>query len=648
MIKFSEGTVICNDRVIIENIELSTKINGKNYNVETKNTEISDDAMKMFFECQETGTKAELVLKKQGDSFTMHFMGKIIQKEVYLPIETVDEEEAYTLEMTLKTTDGIFARYMQDTCWTYASFNPYKIPKNTQSLLIKNEDINIAMIPICTKSFKTQLRSDNCNKIKIYMGTESGGYTDIDGYIMSVAANSNPFRCVEKATENCRISEWFNTPSKKEKDTPILMQGLGWCTWDACYFDVTHSKIIEKMEEFKNKGININWVLIDDGWFEFGENRLKSIYADKDKFPGGLSETVHTLKEKYGVKYVGVWHCFNGYWYGIDKNSSAYEDNKEFLTETKAGVIVPDFNDKSKAFAFFDKWHSYLKNEGIDFLKVDCQGVLARFSKYNTANPEAIRNIQEALEESIKKHFDGNVINCMAMGMEHTQSRKYSNLIRNSDDFWPKRPHTFKKHIIQNIYNSVIMNSLYFLDFDMWWTDNEFAVPSAVLRAISGGPIYISDEIGATNANILKPLINEDGSLISCDEAAMPVPSRLYSDNINNNMIVKIMNNCGENSVLALFNAEIEDRKLSADVTYDDIKLKNADEYVVYSYFEKKFYRMTKATRLHFELDKNSAEILNFYPVKDNYIMLGNVNKYISGGCDLKKVSVNELCIDNK
>ncbi len=31
------------------------------------------------------------------------------------------------------------------------------------------------------------------------------------------------------------------------------MQGLGWCTWDACYFDVTHSKIIEKMEEFKIK-----------------------------------------------------------------------------------------------------------------------------------------------------------------------------------------------------------------------------------------------------------------------------------------------------------------------------------------------------------------------------------------------------------
>ncbi len=112
MIKFSEGTVIYNDRAIIENIELSTKINGKNYNVETKNTEISDDTMKIFFECQETGTKAELVLKKQGDSFTMHFMGKIIQKEVYWPIETVDEEEAYTLEMTVKT-QTVFS---QDIC----------------------------------------------------------------------------------------------------------------------------------------------------------------------------------------------------------------------------------------------------------------------------------------------------------------------------------------------------------------------------------------------------------------------------------------------------------------------------------------------------------------------------------------------------
>ena len=574
------------------------------------------------------------------------FSGKIVQKEVYLPIKTVDEECGYVLSLTTKTTDGVFARYMQDTCWSYASFNPYEIPQKTQSLLIKNENIHIACVPMCTEKFKTQIMSEKCNEIKIYMGAGEGGYTDNEGYILSVAICENPFKSVSKAIKGCQSLDRFETPLKKDKDVPMLLEGLGWCTWDACYFDVTHDKIISKVEELKQKNIKLNWVLIDDGWFEFEEKRLQSIYADKKKFPQGLSKTVQKLKEEYGVKYVGVWHCFNGYWYGIDENSSVYTENKEFLIKTKAGVIIPDFTDKEKAFGFFDKWHTYLKDEGIDFLKVDSQGILTRFSKYNIANPEAVRNIQEALEESIKKHFDGNVINCMAMGMEHTQSREYSNLLRSSDDFWPTRPHTFKKHIIQNIYNSVFLDDLYFLDYDMWWTNNDFAIPSAVLRAICGGPIYVSDEIGATNPEVVYPLLHSDGTVILCDESAKPVEQMLYYDYTNNNSIIKIMNNVGDASVLAMFNAETEDRNLSVTVTYDDIKVKNADEYIAYAYFKKKFYRVTKDTCLKFDLKKTGVEILNFYPIRDNCIMLGDTTKYISAACDTISTKVTDIQLD--
>ena len=106
------------------------------------------------------------------------------------------------------------------------------------------------------------------------------------------------------------------------------------------------------------------------------------------------------------------------------------------------------------------------------------------------------------------------------------------------------------------------------------------------------------------------------------------------------------MNNVGDASVLAMFNAETEDRNLSVTVTYDDIKVKNADEYIAYAYFKKKFYRVTKDTCLKFDLKKTGVEILNFYPIRDNCIMLGDTTKYISAACDTISTKVTDIQLD--
>ena len=42
-------------------------------------------------------------------------------------------------------------------------------------------------------------------------------------------------------------------------------------------------------------------------------------------------------------------------------------------------------------------------------------------------------------------------------------------------------------------------------------------------------------------------------------------------------------------------------------------------------------------------IENSQVEIINFYPIKDNAIMLGDTTKYISAGCDNKKVSVDDL-----
>lgn len=105
------------------------------------------------------------------------------------------------------------------------------------------------------------------------------------------------------------------------------------------------------MEEFRRKNIPVSWVLLDDGWSDVDRKNgtLRSFGADPSRFPKGLSHTVRLLKDEFGVKYVGVWQAFQGYWNGVDPNDEVARRMKESLTRITARrpgrVIRPESGD---------------------------------------------------------------------------------------------------------------------------------------------------------------------------------------------------------------------------------------------------------------------------------------------------------------
>lgn len=48
------------------------------------------------------------------------------------------------------------------------------------------------------------------------------------------------------------------------------------------------------------------------------------------------------------------------------------------------------------------------------------------------------------------------------------------------------------------------------------------AEKNSILRAISGGPIYVSNQIGRSRRDLLMPLVLEDGHILRCDRPGMP------------------------------------------------------------------------------------------------------------------------------
>lgn len=104
------------------------------------------------------------------------------------------------------------------------------------------------------------------------------------------------------------------------------------------------------------------------------------------------------------------------------------------------------------------------------------------------------------MEASADLNFAGNLINCMGMSPEDIWNRQSASLSRSSDDFAPRVPGSFAEHALQNAYNSVYQGCFYWCDWDMVWSCHEDVKQNMMIRVLSGGPIYLSDGVGNTDA----------------------------------------------------------------------------------------------------------------------------------------------------
>ena len=506
------------------------------------------------------------------------------------------------------------------------------------SLSYKIGNDHVHILPLVNDNTRAHIETEG-----FVVDTCIANKTSINSPVFLIASAENPFKAIRTNLSAGIALKEIVTPLIEEKEVPDTFDGFGWCTWNAFYSKVSAEGIYKKLDEFKEKGIKIKWLLIDDGWQQFDETKkLLSIKEDGKKFPEGLKAFTKKVKEDYGVKYIGVWHSFEGYWGGIHKDGELYQNNKDIFFEAPTGVIVPGPTEEN-AFKFWDMQHGYLKEQGIDFVKVDNQA--AASTKYDNilSGSTAARRLHAAVEKSVFKHFGGSIINCMGSKMENILSRPMSAITRNSDDFYPNRTHGFIDHIKQNVYVAPVHAPLYKCDYDMFWTHHHTATVSAVLRAISGGPVYISDEVEKTDAEVLKPLVTPDGDVWKFDSAAMVTQDLFYTDCSKAETPLKVWNKSGENFVLAAFGITI-DKTVKGYFKLSYIP-DTSDKYLVHDFFGDKYFVLDRDGYMTLEADYNGCSLYTLYKIaEDNTVKIGDKTYYAEGADpNPKTVNINEL-----
>ena len=63
------------------------------------------------------------------------------------------------------------------------------------------------------------------------------------------------------------------------------------------------------IESLHNIGIQVGYIILDDGWQKININRqMQGFEANLSKFPGGLKGLIDQVKKKYPyIEHFGVW-----------------------------------------------------------------------------------------------------------------------------------------------------------------------------------------------------------------------------------------------------------------------------------------------------------------------------------------------------
>jgi raffinose synthase len=522
------------------------------------------------------------------------------------------------------------------------------VPPETQSFVAKLSDGRFLLaVPLVGELTRFSLRGRSDGTLALVGETGDAFTPSGGGLALYVAVGSDPFALARAGAES--VAKRLGTGKlRREKPVPAAFHDFGWCTWDAFYQEVSEANVLRGLESLRAAGTPPRFLILDDGWQQTvrratGEKRLTGFGAN-DKFPGGLARLVEHTKRDYGLRTFIVWHSMVGYWGGVDGSRLPGYGVIDQTRQFGDGVLFhePSFNHEwwgnlvgfvpvENAARFFDDYHAALAREGVDGVKVDSQAVLEGLSTGQGGRVAVTRAYREALETSVRKHFAGCLINCMSNAQETFYGSPDSTLLRTSMDFLPSKPESHGRHLYDNAQVGLWFGEFMQPDWDMFQSGHTFGAYHAAARAVSGGPVYVSDKPETHDAEVIRRLVCSDGTVLCCDEPGRPTLDVLFCDPTREDVLLKIWNRVGAAGVVGVFNARAGANgevgpMLSGDTGPSDVIGLAGDAFAGFCHTSQTLERLAPGERKPIALGQRGYEIVTFVPIQRDFAAIGLAN----------------------
>ncbi|CAA6691837.1 MULTISPECIES: Sip1-related alpha-galactosidase [unclassified Lentimonas] len=509
----------------------------------------------------------------------------------------------------------------------------------------------LSLLPMTSEIVNGQFFLDNG---KLLIKSRSLGTEAIVGDIPLLiwAYGSSPYAATEAVWAQVFESGYVAARPRAEKAFPEEPYGyLGWCSWEFYKTKISEKILTDAVHTIENCGAPIRWFMVDNGYLNQKKSMLIDFIPDVKKFPNGW-EAITSLKRPDKIKWMGVWRNMAGFMQGISPQHQM-TDIKDQLMVRGRRALPKDTPEGAQAF--YEKMVLDSKDAGFDFTKVDFQSRLPDFYKGTANAVRATRNNNEALEAATKK-YDIPLLNCIAQPNINSLQTKYSALTRSSPDYNQADKDKNKCNTYQSFANHLWMTQTVWGDLDMFHSHDERDVhPMAIARAISGGPVYISDEPSKIVAEVLIPFAYEDGKLLRTAAPATLLPESFFIHPFRDDNVFRVLSPMEDGvAAIALFNFTESGKTLKSGFTAKDYSyagelLSNGAAWttpteglLVYDREAKSVVELGQGFST--EVSNFDAKLFLLYPKTKGWVVIGRSDKYLpAAAVEVTSVSDSQI-----
>ncbi|OZJ02962.1 hypothetical protein BZG36_04518 [Bifiguratus adelaidae] len=528
----------------------------------------------------------------------------------------------------------------------------------------------VILIPITTSGINTYLRSDFDGCLYFHVKPDYDRPEGGARFILALIENDVDPQQVIGQMMRYIVTHVLQAQMPLENDAPssVFMHRLGYCTWNAFMFDISEANLLKTVESLKKHEVPVGYLIIDDGWLTLKNGRLAAFEADPEKFPNGLAHAISLARKTLpSIQKVGIWHTLWGYWSGtsLDSDMAKYDP----IDISNTGLIPAHGVEQ-----FYEDFYAFLHDAGVELVKVDNQAALDKidWGVYEEMQGKPTSPLwilyQSALAKATNKHFDNHIVYCMALTPRYffdvfshmdRDPHQPKAMLRNTDDFFPNIPQSHAWHIYTNAMCTLLTSAFpnFILDWDMFETRHAFGDFHAASRAISGGPVYITDHPDKHNETVVRGLVAQNSSgewlLLRSEHPPRLSPSCIFNDAREESPLFKFYNQNNDWRVLAVYNLH-SIPKLHA-ITPDDVGIIGGQDFAIYFFNDASTWSTLRRAKCVL-LEERGWELVTFAPlshhvlhsvdgnnapsIKVSLACLGLVDKY-NGTQPIREANIN-------
>jgi raffinose synthase len=472
------------------------------------------------------------------------------------------------------------------------------------------------------------------------------------GAIAVLGAGDSPYALVAGAVRQGLVAMGNPGRLRVEKPLPEPFKRVGYCSWNSFYENQTSSNLMAAARSFADAKFPLGFFIIDAGWQSASSGNLllstlHAFEADMTKIPGGLKALVADLRRTTGAQWVGVWHSLQGTPGGVDPASPLAKAEAAHLWQGNHPGLIPDPT-SSRGAEFFRDYYKYLRASDIDMVKVDFQNWTESYVEGRLPLFGAIQQSVTNFETAAKEAFGDRVINCMSMGPNAIFNLRNTNVVRNSLDYLlPAGPVGHRRHMLNNIFNSLLISQVAYPDFDMWESYGPFARAHSVLRALGGGPVYITGDMAKQDWQLVRRLILADGTVLRTDAPVLPTRDALFVDAGQSPVPLKGFARIGTAGVIGAFNALDSGGPVAGVVRPRDVEGIDGERFAVLEHFSRRLVVAGPNDAIPVRLGPDAPELFLVVPIDHGFAPFGLLDKYLSPRTiAVQKVLGNTLTVE--